>query len=1055
VFLAAMTYAAGHCQVSQVGAPVSAEVGRPKIYRYDRVAQLWEGIGLDGYAVTVAQLNLNPTAQNAALTDVVQSSVQGSVQFNPVQGALNGLGLQGAQAANQQNLALANAAGQQNVQAAQAGTNFQVQMMNQIAPLLTSLRSAQQVQAQAQAAVSALAPADAANPQNPANIALNQATANVNNLITDISTAKSLITAPSTSVTAGTAVTPTVPTATGVVPATQTAPTMLLQPVSPPSVNNGPTLPASRQLDAQFDTLWDRLTRVATMLSQPDNLSPNDELFLIEFDASVLAAPAANRLLHTGYDVECPANPARGTPDRPATVLDVYPRIAAVNIGENKYRDSKVSLGFLASLFSIGVSAAYNREHLKMTQALSPSSYVTGYGVGASEFGWYFGSVLGEDKVAPGIRKTYVLVALDGDCLQSNRMLIQQTSLEWTKGLKQRVPKAFQPASWYFPVEPDTAQLTRMEYTPVRFAAPTTLVPSSSQPVTLLLTFDKRLDQAMTISSNGANLYRVRDNFARATPPASGLLNSGLLEQQLPAAGTWTLAGDRQLLLRLDPTQYAQGFPDLLFTTPRGKVYLHDYLKVMRQPSDPKKQPYPVTEVTVYGHPFQCGERRDTVATPWQTPCSPGQLPPPGVVSSATPPKIYVTRYRELPWDGHTENDRLNLTVGSSSATALPATGGSTQVIQQGVGHLWSTSSYAMLYDRDSEMFYSLHCDQGSFRLECTVPNLDSPDPQHSFHEHRFNVYTADSLYDSGPVSGPVELPQCTEKANDPCRKPSIWWVGTPFEATDHKGWTLSVQVLGACPGDPTCANTRVQLLNPRNGGFKIPNATYKSGNSLSDVREFEFGIPSSSYGALDDVMAVDVSLSSGQRGYYRIGPVLSAVSPIVRSTNTSDNGKNTEVTGVNLFFIKSVRVGASGKDVSAQCSPSNGQDWCSYPLNMGDTAGPLFFAMKQSSGGEVIGPLRQSADGVTVGTAISYTPPPKKSPANAKAPGGGATTITITTGANATPAAADKTVSAQMSAVPALTANFFNGAQGTAQAGDQVSAAPNPNPTQMYIVPQ
>jgi hypothetical protein len=373
----------GQNQVSTVGTPVSAEVGQPKIYRYNRVAQLWEGIGLDGYAITVSQLSLSPTAQNATQIDAIQSSLQGSVQFNPVQGALNALNLQSAQSANQLNLALANSAGTQNVQAAQTAQNFQTQIMGQ-------------TQTQAQAVVSAMDPKDAIS-TNPAVIALNQAIANVNSLTNSINTAKGLITA-SSSVTAGSAVTPTSPTVTGVTPSTTTfptTPTMLMSSVPAPSMTNGPTLPSSRQLDAQFDTLWDRLTRVATMLSQPDSLNPNDELFLIEFDASVLAAPG-KRLLHTGYTVSC----AAATGQTPGNVLDVYPRVAAVNIGQNKYRDSKVSLSFLASLFSTGVSAAYNREHLKMSQA-------------------------------PGIRKTYALVALDGDCLkQSNgTLLIAQSAL--------------------------------------------------------------------------------------------------------------------------------------------------------------------------------------------------------------------------------------------------------------------------------------------------------------------------------------------------------------------------------------------------------------------------------------------------------------------------------------------------------------------------------------------------------------------------------------------------------------------------------------------------
>ncbi len=652
--------------------------------------------------------------------------------------------------------------------------------------------------------------------------------------------------------------------------------------------------------------------------------------------------------------------------------------------------------------------------------------------MGTSEFGWYFGSVLGEDKVSPGVRKTYVLVALNGECLQSNRLLIVQTSLEWTKGL-QSTPQAFQSASWSVPVMEDTMKLRRMEYTPVAYTAPTTLVPAVAQPVILLLTFDKRVDQAITITANGVNLYRVRDDFARATPPSSGITNFGLLESQTPSARTWTLVGDRELLIRLDPTQYFQGLPDLLFTTPRGKPkYLSDYLK--GSPPD----------VEVYGHPFVCGTQELLVATN----CSVSQLPPPGVIANSMPRKIYATRYNEPAAGGSPEDDQINLTVGSAPATAGPVSGTAIQVIQQGVGHLWSTASYAMLYDRDIGTWFSLSCNQGTFRLECKVPNLVD-------HEHRFNVYTADGLYDSGAISGPVELTRCeADPRRDPCKKPSIWSINTPVEVTNRSQWTMAVELQGACPEDPYCAKTTVELRNPTNGAFKPVTAHYKSGFSYSDLRVFEFEISRDSFGGLGDVMVVDVRVNDGQNAYLRIGPVLSAVSPIVRTVTTSADGKPTQITGINLIF-SGVRVSSSGKTFDATCSSSNGSDWCSYPSNLGSTAGPLFFVLKSEAGGPVIEPLRQlAADGVTVGTTVTYSPPSKKTPAAAKTPGAATTTITIMTGPPAATSPNTQT-NAQMAVAPALTASFFTGATSSLQSTDQISATPNQNPTQMYIVPQ
>jgi hypothetical protein len=43
-----------------------------------------------------------------------------------------------------------------------------------------------------------------------------------------------------------------------------------------------------------------------------------------------------------------------------------------------------------------------NRDHLRITQMLGQSSYITGYGVGTKDFGWAYGLTLGEDTISPG-----------------------------------------------------------------------------------------------------------------------------------------------------------------------------------------------------------------------------------------------------------------------------------------------------------------------------------------------------------------------------------------------------------------------------------------------------------------------------------------------------------------------------------------------------------------------------------------------------------------------------------------------------------------------------
>ena len=96
-------------------------------------------------------------------------------------------------------------------------------------------------------------------------------------------------------------------------------------------------------------------------------------------------------------------------------VVDLYPSASAVNIDNNKYKDSNWGLAFLASFFSWGFNAAYNHDHLQISQSLGQSALITGTGIGKQQFGWAFGRNLGDDMVSPGTRTVFALLATTCD----------------------------------------------------------------------------------------------------------------------------------------------------------------------------------------------------------------------------------------------------------------------------------------------------------------------------------------------------------------------------------------------------------------------------------------------------------------------------------------------------------------------------------------------------------------------------------------------------------------------------------------------------------------
>jgi hypothetical protein len=362
-----------------------------QVWSYDRIYPLLDGLFQDVAATQLASLSLNPNASNGTNLDVLQQSFQLQVQANQLAGV--------------QNAAAA--------QTVQANARYQSLLVQQEGSLLQALVSAQSQQGQAQSAFDTISASTTATSDQvaAAKLALTTATNSATAISNQLGSIKNAIAAPGP-----------ITAASGSLTSAPATPAALPSALLTSALSGTPSLPATKQMDNQIGLLWERLARLVGAMTKPDNIQ-TAELDLVKFDIGINPYQRKQQLLDVSYSLGCSSGTA-------PVVVDLFPRTAAVNLANIKYRDTSIGLSTLLSFFSVGVSAAYNREHLRATQMLGQSSYITGHGVGLNEFGWVFGITMGEDTIAPGERSTFALIAVPQDCKDPD---VKFKSAEWSK----------------------------------------------------------------------------------------------------------------------------------------------------------------------------------------------------------------------------------------------------------------------------------------------------------------------------------------------------------------------------------------------------------------------------------------------------------------------------------------------------------------------------------------------------------------------------------------------------------------------------------------------
>ena len=873
------------------------EIGAPKILEYSRVYPLLDGLFQDVATTQIAALTLNPNQPNASALDALQQVFQLQMQYSASAGIQN------------------NVAAQQSALASNYAT-FQNQLVQQQSQLLAAQVTAQKQAGEAQKALDSLT-----NPTAAQTAAANQqvtvATDNLNSInsqLTDVQNtlSKSLTVNPSF-----TSIAPSMPTSAPALPS--------VTPALPSGPSNySPNFPATKQMDNQITLLWERLARLVETLNQGNN--PDDTLYLVEFDTNIVPRDRKHQLLNILYPLAC------GQGDSKPYVVDMYPRNAAVNVMDEKYRETKFGLGALLSFFSFGLNASYNRDHLQITQALSQSSYITGYGIGENTVGWLYGISLGDDSIAPGVRSVYALIAVPRSC--NNTGAISPPVVTWTKNPSMTPPsdshaensnaaKAANATTlvWSeakpFPAPSNSSSsrcpkgcVLKIMYSPMEYDSTAT-----TAPVMVTVSLDQSqaaLDKEEMINVNGRYLQRARDNFGRAIAGTGITGSGGILETSALSLNTWMPVSSTTFVMNLDGITFANRFPNILLQSPRGVIDVTNSF-VPAPANDPNAGP----EVIISGVHWYCS-----------TNC--GDILPALARLKQAVAKIAVARWTDsaISTVDNQVMDQLCITVADTPGSQSPATQSTAnaplQVITDANRSVWGTRPVVLLDTSTGITPLAVGCRAFGARWVCPV--------LHDLRQDDLVIRIVDPDHAGGLFVGRGMLNSCTEPD---CSNPFVWdnptlsWNDLDFGA--HNAWTLRLKMVNLQQGD------KVKLTNDKHLSLQADELNCQD---FSKPCEVQFSIAKDKFDSITPTTRLQVFTADDKpRGTPSSLGLRAAIMPVVSDINTAqDNFK-----GSNLVFNK-IQIGANAKPIRIDCNANVDASQCVVPKYDPDGKGLLYF---------------------------------------------------------------------------------------------------------------
>lgn len=120
------------------------------------------------------------------------------------------------------------------------------------------------------------------------------------------------------------------------------------------------------------------------------------------------------------------------TPKQRVRVIDTIPRQSALSVNDVHATQKGFALtAKFLSLFGFGAQVSYQRQRSIYEQFINQDVFGSGFGKGTEQFGWTFGPVPGTNRLAPGPRTTFAILAIPKDTWQIN---IQATAKAFPRG---------------------------------------------------------------------------------------------------------------------------------------------------------------------------------------------------------------------------------------------------------------------------------------------------------------------------------------------------------------------------------------------------------------------------------------------------------------------------------------------------------------------------------------------------------------------------------------------------------------------------------------------
>jgi hypothetical protein len=390
-------------------------VAQPKIWQYERVNSLLDGLSRDVQGVSMSDLtSLDPNVANGAAVKFVQSMLEIGAKYDQGAAATNAITLKNYAASQQIASAQlqANAAYLQQLDAQRTtitgqlllATQQNAMLQGQLASTSTSDPTYASLTTQEQAAASAVT-------------GLQAELTSINNQIT---AASSTTIPPAPSLTSTTA---------GAPPETANTFSSFLSSLPSGLTSNivnqlqTPSLPATKRLDNFITLLYERLAREISVLQDDVMRDPESVPYLVQFDVGLY--PGVRAKDHVGvveFTMDC----------KGCKVYAIYPGQSSYNLANYEGASKRYSFwGNLATLIGLGVSADYRRQTDTLHGDLVQSVYISGFQEGGpsiprgedseveQRFGWYYGAAPFESLVTPGIRSTFAIISVPRSLLKT------------------------------------------------------------------------------------------------------------------------------------------------------------------------------------------------------------------------------------------------------------------------------------------------------------------------------------------------------------------------------------------------------------------------------------------------------------------------------------------------------------------------------------------------------------------------------------------------------------------------------------------------------------